>query len=88
PPGGLVGEGQDGNPLTAGTATSDLEPETTKNYEVGTKWDLLDERLSLTAAVFRTEKDNTRVLVSSGTYQNAGKSRVDGVELSASGKIT
>ncbi|SER52017.1 catecholate siderophore receptor [Pseudomonas sp. NFACC02] len=88
PPGGLVGEGQDGNPLTAGTATSDLEPETTKNYEVGTKWDLFDERLSLTAAVFRTEKDNTRVLVSSGTYQNAGKSRVDGVELSASGKIT
>lgn len=88
PPGGLVGEGQDGNPLTAGTATSDLEPETTKNYEVGTKWDLFDERLSITAAVFRTEKDNTRVLVSSGTYQNAGKSRVDGFELSASGKIT
>jgi catecholate siderophore receptor len=88
PPGGLVGEGSDGNPLTAGTATSDLEPETTKNYEVGTKWDLFNERLSLTAAVFRTEKDNTRVLVSSGTYQNAGKSRVDGVELSASGKIT
>jgi catecholate siderophore receptor len=88
PPGGLVGEGQDGNPLTAGTATSELEPENTKNYEIGTKWDLLDERLSLTAAVFRTEKDNTRVLVGSGTYQNAGKSRVDGFELSASGKIT
>ncbi|HXR02726.1 MAG TPA: TonB-dependent siderophore receptor [Pseudomonas sp.] len=88
PPGGLVGEGSDGNPLTAGTATSELEPETTKNYEIGTKWDLLNERLSLTAAVFRTEKENTRVLVSSGTYQNAGKSRVDGFELSASGKIT
>lgn len=88
PPGGLVGEGADGNPLTAGTATSELEPETTKNYEIGTKWDLFNERLSLTAAVFRTEKENTRVLVSSGTYQNAGKSRVDGFELSASGKIT
>jgi len=88
PPGGLVGQGQDGNPLTAGTAISDLEPETTKNYEVGTKWDLFDERVSLTAAVFRTEKTNTRVLVSSGVYENAGESRVDGVELSASGKIT
>jgi catecholate siderophore receptor len=88
PPGGLVGEGSDGNPLTAGTATSDLEPETTKNYEMGTKWDVLNERISLTAAIFRTEKDNTRVLVNTGTYQNAGKSRVDGVELSASGKIT
>jgi catecholate siderophore receptor len=88
PPGGLVGDGQDGNPLSAGTAVSDLEPETTKNYEIGTKWDVLDERVSLTAAVFRTEKDNTRILVNQGIYENAGKSRVDGIELSASGKLT
>ncbi|MDE1195563.1 MAG: TonB-dependent receptor [Pseudomonas sp.] len=90
PPGGMLNEGTDGNGLIAdgGTLTSDLEPETTKNYEIGTKWDFLNDRLSLTAAVFRTEKDNTRVLVSTNTYQNAGKSRVDGFELSASGKIT
>ncbi|WP_426149770.1 TonB-dependent receptor [Pseudomonas sp. DC3000-4b1] len=88
PPGGLVGEGSEGNPLQAGSATSELEPETTKNYEIGTKWDLFDERVSLSAAIFRTEKENTRILVSTNTYQNAGKSRVDGVELSASGKIT
>ena len=30
-------------------ATVDLEPEKTRSYEVGTKWDLLGERLSLTA---------------------------------------
>lgn len=88
PVGGLVGQGQEGNGLPSATFASDLEPETTKNYEVGTKWDLLNERVSLTAAVFRTEKSNTRVLVSQGIYQNAGESRVDGVELSASGKIT
>ncbi|MBA1244004.1 TonB-dependent receptor [Pseudomonas japonica] len=88
PPGGLVGDGSEGNPLSAGTASSELEPETTKNYEIGTKWDLFNERVSLAAAIFRTEKDNTRVLVSTNSYQNAGKSRVDGVELSASGKIT
>ena len=88
PPGGLVGQGSDGNPLTAGAAVSDLQPETTKNYEVGTKWDVLNERVSLTAAVFRTEKTNTRVLTSANVYENAGESRVDGVELSASGKIT
>lgn len=88
PPGGLVGQGSDGNPLTAGIAVSDLQPETTKNYEMGTKWDVFNERLSLTAAVFRTEKTNTRVLTSTNVYQNAGESRVDGVELSASGKIT
>ena len=88
PPGGLVGDGSEGNPLSAGAASSELEPETTKNYEIGTKWDLFNERVSLAAAIFRTEKDNTRVLVSTNSYQNAGKSRVDGVELSASGKIT
>ena len=88
PAGGLVGEGSDGNPLSAGAASSDLQPEETVNYELGTKWDLFHDRLSLTAAVFRTEKKNTRILVDALTYQNAGESQVDGVELSASGKIT
>src|SRR5690606_22991532 len=67
---------------------SDLEPEETTNYELGTKWDLLDQRLSLTAAIFRTEKDNTRVLTNNYTYENAGKTRVDGIELTASGRLT
>ena len=90
PPGAMLNEGADGNPLTAGNSIiqSDLEPETTKNYELGTKWDVFHNRVSLTAAIFRTEKENTRVLVSNNTYKNAGTSRVDGLELSASGKIT
>ncbi|AUG00304.1 TonB-dependent siderophore receptor [Pseudomonas sp. 09C 129] len=88
PAGGLVGEGADGNPLSAGASVSDLQPEETVNYELGTKWDVFNDRLSLTAAVFRTEKKNTRILVDALTYQNAGESRVDGLELSASGKIT
>ncbi|SEC97499.1 catecholate siderophore receptor [Pseudomonas saponiphila] len=88
PPGALVGEGAEGNPLAAGASTSDLQPEETVNYELGTKWNVLNDRLSLTAAVFRTEKKNTRVLVDALTYQNAGESRVDGLELGASGKIT
>ncbi|MBM7059779.1 TonB-dependent siderophore receptor [Pseudomonas sp. UL073] len=93
PPGAMLGEGTDGNPLpsSVGTPTSivsDLEPEETTNYELGTKWDLFANRLSLTAAIFRTEKDNTRVLVSNYTYENAGKTRVDGIELTASGKLT
>ncbi|QUE93531.1 TonB-dependent siderophore receptor [Pseudomonas sp. SCA2728.1_7] len=94
PPGNTLGEGQEGNPL-GGTAdrsgnllSSDMEPETTKNYEIGTKWDLLNDRLSLTADIFRTEKENARVQVDTTSYENAGKTRVQGVELSASGKIT
>ncbi|MHA6577737.1 TonB-dependent receptor [Pseudomonas yamanorum] len=88
PAGGLVGEGADGNPLSAGAAASDLKPEETVNYELGTKWDMFHDRLSLTAAVFRTEKKNTRILVDALTYENGGESRVDGLELSASGKLT
>ncbi len=88
PPGALVGEGSDGNPLTAATVNNELEPEDTTNYEIGTKWDVLDNRLSLAAAIFRTEKDNARVLVNTNTYENAGKTRVDGIELSASGQLT
>ncbi|MCU7649118.1 TonB-dependent receptor [Pseudomonas piscis] len=94
PPGATLGEGMEGNPLGGTTdrsgnlLSSDMKPETTKNYELGTKWDLLDDRLSLTAAVFRTEKENARVQVNTTSYENAGKTRVDGLELSASGKIT
>ncbi|MBF8731595.1 TonB-dependent siderophore receptor [Pseudomonas guariconensis] len=88
PAGASLGEGADGNPLLTATTSSELKPEETTNYEIGTKWDLLNERLALTAAIFRTEKDNARVLVSNNTYQNAGKSRVDGLELTATGKLT
>lgn len=94
PPGNTLGEGMDGNPLGGATdrsgnlLSSDMEPETTKNYEIGTKWDLLNDRLSLTADIFRTEKENARVQVDTTSYENAGKTRVQGVELSASGKIT
>ncbi|MFC6339291.1 TonB-dependent siderophore receptor [Pseudomonas sp. CCM 7891] len=88
PAGGLVGEGADPNGFVTGINTSDLKPEETVNYELGTKWDLFHSRLSLTAAVFRTEKKNARILVDSNTYETAGESRVDGLELSASGKLT
>ncbi|MEZ1318937.1 TonB-dependent siderophore receptor [Pseudomonas fluorescens] len=94
PPGATLGEGQDGNPLSGtpdrsgNLLSSDMEPETTKNYEIGTKWDFFNDRLSLTADVFRTEKENARVQVNTTTYENAGKTRVQGIELSASGKLT
>ncbi|MFF7705801.1 TonB-dependent receptor domain-containing protein [Pseudomonas sp. NPDC007930] len=87
PPGALVNEGSEGNPLASPGVSSSLEPETTRNYELGAKWDALGEQLTLTAAVFRTEKENTRVLVDNATYRNAGTSRVDGLELTASGQL-
>lgn len=86
PPGVDAGDGADGIALT----NNDLKPERSKNIEIGTKWDLLDGTASLSAAIFRTEKNNARVAMGGrGSPQiNAGKQRVDGVEISISGNLT
>jgi catecholate siderophore receptor len=76
---------------TTATAANNanLAPEETHNYEAGTKWDVLGNRLSLTGALFRTEKINARTRNgASDPFVLAGKQRVDGVELGASGNIT
>lgn len=76
---------------TTRTDLSDVPPEKTRSFEVGTKWDLADDQLSLTAAVFRTEKTNART---PGLDPNdppqvlAGRQRVDGAELGISGHLT
>ncbi len=76
---------------TGSAQNCNLDPEETINYELGTKWDVLDQKLSLAAALFRNERTNARV--SSGDPEIPvqvldGESRVDGIELSASGQIT
>ena len=80
-------DGGDGSE-SIGQAYMDLKPEEARTFEIGTKWDLLQDRLNLTAAIFRTEKQNTRIQLDAGTYTNGGESKVDGIELTATGKIT
>jgi catecholate siderophore receptor len=68
---------------------SSLDPQETETIELGTKWDLLDERLALTAAVYRTENSNQVSYDSlSDTYEQDGKIRVTGVELGMVGQLT
>lgn len=67
-----------------------VDPETALNYELGTKWDLMDRQLSLTAAMFRNERTNYKV--ESGDplapqVQLDGKSRVDGLALGVTGAV-
>ncbi|WP_038346036.1 TonB-dependent receptor [Acinetobacter sp. A47] len=69
-------------------AINNLKPEEVKTYEIGTKWDVFNNKLNLTAAIFRTEKENTRALDSDGFTRNIGETRVDGIELGANGNIT
>ncbi|HEX7150898.1 MAG TPA: TonB-dependent siderophore receptor [Thermoanaerobaculia bacterium] len=64
-----------------------LEPEKTRNYEIGGK--LESTRAALTAAIFRTEKTNARTRsATSEPYVMAGEQRVDGAEVSVSGQLT
>lgn len=75
-----------GTGLNAGN--ENLDPEKNETWELGTKWELLDQRLSLNAAIFRVDKTDGRVELDDGTYELQGEQRVEGFELGASGKIT
>ena len=47
-------------PVLNGNPTQIFGPEKNKAIEVGTKWELFDRRLLVTAALFQTEKENAR----------------------------
>ncbi|MES2259047.1 MAG: catecholate siderophore receptor Fiu [Pseudomonadota bacterium] len=67
-----------------------MDPQKTSNVEFGTKWDLLEKRLAVTGALYRTENKNEIALLDSATntYSQLGKRRVQGVELGVVGQIT
>lgn len=75
---------------TAGNqANSALDPQKTNTVELGTKWELLNKRLNVAAALFRTENDGQTSQDSlTGAVFQYGKTRVQGLELSAVGQIT
>lgn len=64
------------------------DPQEAKTIEVGTKWQLADDQLLLTAALFRTDIDNQVEKDDFGDYNQSGEKRVEGVELSLVGQIT
>jgi catecholate siderophore receptor len=72
------------------TTNQDLEPEETTNFEIGGKWDLLDNRLALTAALFRLERTNMKTSDPANPTKLvlAGEQRTDGLELTASGQLS
>lgn len=75
----------------ATTSTCNVNPESAQNYEIGAKAELFDGGLLLTAAAFRNERDKYAVISGDPAVPNQqldGKSRVDGIALGASGKIT
>jgi len=76
-----------GNNLAGGR--DQIGPEKSRSIELGTKWDVLDERLSLTAAIFETKKTDARSRDPVTTLVTLdGNNRVRGLELGVAGSIT
>ena len=75
---------------TAGNqANAELDPQKTTTAEVGVKWELLNKRLNVSAAVYSTENEGqTTQDPVTGVVLQEGKTRVEGVELAAVGQLT
>ena len=76
--------------LSFNVANTRIDPERTRTFEAGTKWDFFRERLLLSGAVFRVEKTNARtpgVLPDDPPQVLEGRQRVDGVELGVTGTV-
>ncbi|MGC3982504.1 MAG: catecholate siderophore receptor Fiu [Steroidobacteraceae bacterium] len=72
------------------SSNPNADPQEATNIEVGTKWDLLNKKLGVNLAAYRSEKKNEIVTVDTATQEvgSYGKSRYEGVELSLVGSIT
>lgn len=72
-----------------GNTTADYSPGKAKTWELGTKWDLLDEKLSLTGALFQVERSNPSDTDEFNVVtQTSAKERVRGIELGLAGSVT
>jgi len=83
----FLGQGSESNAADS-DITAQLEPEKTKSYEIGTKWNFFNGQLSTTFAIFRSEIDNFRITNDEGNAEMAGKKNIDGFEFSANGRLT
>lgn len=66
------------------------KPVTSQSFELGTKWNLLDDKLLATAAMFQATKSDVMEGAdynTAGTF-NTGKNRVRGIELGLAGNVT
>jgi catecholate siderophore receptor len=77
-----------GETVSQSASTAALDAEKNRSYELGTKLELLDGELSLTAALFRVEKTNPRTQDAAGTQVTSGLVRVDGAELGLTGRLS
>lgn len=75
---------------TGGVNTPGAKPQQTRSIELGTKWDVIDKRLNLSAAVYRTNAKNELVVdqIDPTNVAVGGDRQIEGVELGAVGQLT
>jgi catecholate siderophore receptor len=69
---------------------ANLKPEENRSMELGTKWEVLNRQLLLTAAIFRTEKTNARTQDPNDPNDVLvleGEQLVQGLELGLAGRV-
>lgn len=73
-----------------GQANQQLDPEQSRTYELGTKWEFAGGQALLSGAIFRIEKTNARVPDPTvpGFNTLGGEQRVDGLEVELVGRVT
>lgn len=78
------------NTTTNNASNINADPQESRNIELGTKWDLIKERLAVSAALFRTENTNEITTNPSDPddINRNSKRVVDGIELGLSGQVT
>ena len=76
--------------LSLAANTASLAPEKNQTFEVGGKWDVLDQRLSLSTALFRVEKTNAKQTDPNNSLLMvlAGNAKSDGIEFQVAGHLT
>ncbi len=71
---------------TANNANNpNVDPQKGTNQEIGTKWNVFNNKLSLTAAVFRSTNENEFATNTDGTTTAVGERQVEGVEFGVAG---
>ncbi|KRG67998.1 catecholate siderophore receptor Fiu [Pseudoxanthomonas dokdonensis] len=66
-----------------------FDPQEARTAEIGSKWNLLGEKLLLSTAIYRTELTNEIVQDPiDALYYQTGRKRVQGIEISAVGRLT
>lgn len=77
-----------GNSRGLSARSKDVAPERNSNWELGSKWDVMNGRLALSGSLFQVTKHNARESNPDGSISLSGMRRVRGFELAAAGKLS